>query len=376
MTTHSSAEQFVPPSEFFLHLSSLSLAPFVGVPCSLISSLISYAVDHPSVVEYVHPVHESHAMAYAAGTYMSTGKVPVVFMQNSGFGNIINPLTSLHQIYDIPAVILVTWRAEKGYGTDAPEHWIVGRDMEKYFATFDLPYKILSPLSWRDDIRTMAEVAQRTRKPAVICVRKGLFAPYESTHPSSDQHLMTSHHAIEVLKQSLQDSVYLSTTGMISRESFTVRDTPDFYMMGSMGLISGIAIGASMHSKKHVVCLDGDGALLMHLGLMPFIGYRSPRRFLHVVLDNQAYSSTGGQPTVSPRIDFPAVALASGYTHALTVQDETALRATLQTLPKNDGPVLLHIRVQNSSNHHIGRVSDMYTCPQVTDRFSEAISRP
>ena len=164
--------------DFFRVLSEEGIAPFVGVPCSLISSLIAYAVDHPQEVEYVNPVHESHAMGFAAGTYLATGEMPMVFLQNSGFGNIVNPLTSLHQIYDIPAVLLVTWRAEEGYGTDAPEHWIVGRDMEHYFTTFHLPYRVLSEKTWKDDMAVMAAEARATKKPTVLCVKKGIRIMY------------------------------------------------------------------------------------------------------------------------------------------------------------------------------------------------------
>ncbi len=360
----------IAPHDFFSAARAEGIAPFVGVPCSLISSLIAYAVEHPDEVEYVNPAHESHAMAYAAGTHMATGALPLVFLQNSGFGNIVNPLTSLHQIYDIPAVLLVTWRAEGGYGTDAPEHWIMGRDMEEYFRTFHLPYRVLRVDMWREDLAAMAAEARVTGKPTVLCAKKGMFTPYAMREQPGARYEMSSIDAVRLVKEALPDAAFLSTTGMVSRESFTVRDTPDFYMMGSMGLIAGIAAGCAAHTGKTVVALDGDGAILMHLGLLPFIGNRRYRNFLHVIIDNEAYSSTQGQPTVSVTTDFAGVARACGYREATTVRTAADLAAALDTLRGRDGPILLHVKVRSGNDHHIGRVSDKYTCPEVRGNFS------
>lgn len=363
----------IDPKDFFQALKAEEVGPFVGVPCSLISSLIAYAVEHPQEVSYVNPAHESHAMGYAAGSYMATGTLPMVFMQNSGFGNIVNPLTSLHQIYDIPALLLVTWRAESGYGTDAPEHWIVGRDMENYFKTFHLPYRILTKATWRDDLKAMAAEARTTKKPAVICAKKGMFADYKVNQQPGAAYEMTSMDAVRTIKEALADAVFLSTTGMISRESFTAKDTPDFYMMGSMGLISAVAAGCAEHTQKKVVALDGDGAALMHLGILPLIGSRGYRNLVHVVIDNEAYSSTQGQPTVSPAVDFPVVAKACGYREAFSAKTKEELEGILAKINTLTGPALLHVKVQSGNDHHIGRVSDKYTCPQVTENFMKHV---
>lgn len=359
------------PREFFAALRNERIGPFVGVPCSLIQSLIAYAADHSEEVDFLNPVHESHAMGIAAGAYLGSGgrELPMVFLQNSGFGNIVNPLTSLHQIYDIPALLLVTWRAEEGYGTDAPEHWIVGRDMEEYFRTFHLPYRVLSAATWKEDMRAMKTQALKTKKPTVLCVRKGMFEKYASQATSDTSYPLTSMDAIRVIKETLTAAVFLSTTGMISRESFTVRDTPDFSMMGSMGLIAAIAAGCATHTEKTVVALDGDGALMMHMGILPYIGARKPENLLHVVIDNEAYSSTGAQPTVSPAVDFAKVALACGYRQAYRVDTDAELKAALNAAASAQGPSLLWIKVQSGNDHGIGRVSDKHSCPEVADRF-------
>ncbi len=360
-------------TDFFAALRQNDIGPFVGVPCSLINSLIAYATDHPQEVDHVNPVHESHAMAYAAGTSMATGKLPMVYMQNSGFGNIINPLTSLHQIYDIPAILLVTWRAEKGYGTDAPEHWIVGRDMEKYFDTFGLPYQVMNDTDFATQIKELADQARATKKPTVLCVKKGMFEPYTMQAKETSAATLESMDVLRAIKDALPDAAFLSTTGMLSRESFTVKDTPDFYMMGSMGLISGIAAGCAEYTKKLVVAFDGDGAAMMHMGQIPFIGNRKYKNLLHVILDNAAYSSTGGQPSIAPSVDFAAVARACGYRSALTITTQQELDAALGDISQLSGPVLWHIKVRAAHHHDIARVSDKYSCPDVTQNFSQIL---
>ncbi len=363
----------VSATDFFAALKQHDIGPFVGVPCSLINSLIAYATDHPAEVDHVNPAHESHAMAYAAGTFMATGKLPMVYMQNSGFGNIINPLTSLHQIYDIPALLLVTWRSEKGYGTDAPEHWIVGRDMEQYFKTFCLPYRIMHETEWRTQIKELADEARATKKPVVLCVKKGMFEPYTMQPKEEFAAVLESMDVLRALKNALSDAAFLSTTGMLSRESFTVQDTPDFYMMGSMGLISGIAAGCAENTDKLIVALDGDGAAMMHMGQMPFIGNRQYKNLVHVVLDNAAYSSTGGQPSIAPTVDFALVAKACGYAETKTILTMQELTAALATVSTISGPTLWHIKVRSASHHDIARVSDKYTCPDVARNFSHEL---
>lgn len=366
-----SRARVIAPEAFFRKLRALSVSPFVGVPCSLIAGLIAYAADHPEEVEYLNPAHESHAMAVAAGSSMGSrgATLPMVFMQNAGFMNILNPLTSLHQVYRIPAILLVTWRGEGGEGSDAPEHDIVGRDMEAYFRTFRLPYRILSAGSWEDDLAAISASARATKTPAALCVRKGLFGEYETAARPAQRYGMTSREAIAIIKEKLAGAVFLSTTGMISRESFAEADSPDFFMVGSMGLLGGIAAGCAAHTDRRVVALDGDGAVLMHMGLLPFIGSRKPQNLVHAVIDNESYSSTGGQPTVSPFIDFPAVAKACGYRWAQTVMTRETLEEALMSLRSVEGPALLHVKVKSGADHGIGRVSDRYACPEVAERF-------
>lgn len=366
----------ITPQTFFGALRTGDISPFVGVPCSLLSSLIAYAGDHPGDVTHVNPPHESQAMAYAAGTFMATGKLPMVYLQNSGLGNVMNPLTSLHQIYDIPALLLVTWRAERGWGDDAPEHWIMGRDMEKFLQMLGLPYRILSPESWEDDLDAMAAEARKISKPAALVVKKGLFEKYERKAHPGIPYDMADTQAIAILKEALPDAIFLSTTGMISRKSYAAKESPDFYMMGSMGAILGIAEGCAEYTEKRVVALDGDGAALMHLGQMALAGQRRPGNLVHVIIDNESYFSTGDQPTISRGIDFAGIAKACGYRQTMTVRTEGELRGSLSVCRDAEGPILLHVKTRSGAvDKSIKRISDDYTCQQVKDLFMDSLRR-
>src|SRR3989338_1211298 len=372
ISSREKSEAKIKPSDFFSELKALNISPFIGVPCSLINSLIAYAADHPAEVSHVNPAHESQAMAFAAGSFMATGKLPMVYMQNSGLGNVMNPLTSLNGIYDIPALLLITWRAEKGWGSDAPEHWIMGRDMEEFLKVLRLPYRLLSVENWQADIGEMAVEAKKTSKPTAVVVKKGLFEKYERQIPGT-QYEMTDTEAIKMIKDFFPGATYLSTTGMISRKSYAAKESSDFYMMCSMWLISGIAAGCAENTDKIVIALDGDGGALMHLGLLALVGNRGPVNLVHIILDNESHASTGGQPTVSPTTDFTKVALACGYREAAFVTTKADLE---KSLPKcmRTGPTLLHIKVNSGRpDHNLKRISDDHTCQEVRDLFMKQL---
>ncbi len=322
----------VKPGEFVDVLKKHNLGPFVGVPCSYLSSLINYALDNPAAMEYVNPTNEAHAMALAAGMYLASGKIPVVFMQNSGLGNIMNPLTSLSQVYKLPAFLIVTWRGEGAWGSDAPEHDIPGRDLEAYLKVLNLPYQVLYPDAYREQVRDLKHEAESQHIPVVAVVKQDFFSAYEGR--LLPENGLSRFDAIKIIKESLPGFKFLSTTGFISRESFAVKPSPDFYMVGSMGLIAGIGCGVALaRPGVKVAVLDGDGAILMHLGLVPFIGSKRPSNFYHFVLDNGVYGSTQNQPTVSPTVRIDELALCSGYRAAHRADSAGELRTVLKSLP-------------------------------------------
>ncbi len=362
----------VAPSQFVQALNENKLGPFMGVPCSILAPLISYVLDNPSEMEYLNPANEAHALGLATGFYLGTKKIPIVFLQNSGLGNIVNPLTSLNQIYKVPVFLIVTWRGFGGPGADAPEHDIMGRGLEDYLKVLHLPYAILSQNNYSDEIAELRNIAGNEEVPVAAIIKQDFFSAYETSVKSKTGTGFQRYEAIKIIRESLDGSVFLSTTGFISRESFAIKDSPAFYMMGSMGLISAIGCGVALAQEgKRIVILDGDGAILMHLGLIPFIGSRQPKNLFHFILDNEAYASTEEQPTIAPTTQFDKIALASGYRQAGKVSSGEELGLLLASIKDSEGPNLIWVKVTPENRSGIGRVT--HSPEEIKRRFMETL---
>lgn len=362
----------VAPGKFIKALNENKLGPFIGVPCSILAPLINYIMDNRNEMEYLNPANEAHALGLATGFYLGSKKVPIVFLQNSGLGNIVNPLTSLNQLYHVPAFLLITWRGFGGPGADAPEHDITGRDFEDYLKVFHLPYEILSENNYSTQITKLRNIASDEKIPVAAVIKKGFFDSYGHPVDNKTEGVFQRCEAIKIIKESLDTFTFLSTTGFISRESFDIRDSPDFYMVGSMGLTSAVGCGVALAQKgKRIAVLDGDGAILMHLGLLPFIGSCEPKNLFHFILDNQTYASTQNQPTVSPSTEFDKIALASGYRQAYQVSSAEELRSLLESIKNSNGPVLIWVKIALGNKKGVGRVP--IPPEEIRDRFTEAI---
>jgi len=362
----------VAPGVFVQTLNENGLSPFIGVPCSILAPLINYILDNPREMGYYNPANEAHALALASGFYMGTGKIPAVFMQNSGLGNIINPLTSLSQIYKLPALLLITWRGSGGPGTDAPEHDIPGRDMLDYLKAFHIPFEILTEEGYTAQISSLRTATERELTPVAAVIKEGFFASYQPQLKEKSHDMLSRHEAIKIIKESLNGFVFLSTNGFASRESFEAANSPDFYMVGSMGLVSAVGCGTALTKPdKKFAILDGDGAILMHLGMIPFIGSRQPKNLFHFILDNRTYASTQNQPTVSPSVEFDKIALACGYRHAFSAGSAEELASVTASLNNLEGPVLITVNVAGGNKKGTGRVS--HSPEEITRRFMEAL---
>lgn len=296
---------------------------FSGVPDSLLKSFCAYVTDNCGK-NHVIAANEGGAIALAAGHYLATGKPALVYMQNSGQGNAVNPLCSLADpdVYSIPIVLLVGWRGEPGV-KDEPQHVKQGKVTISLFETLGVPTEILP-----DDesvalelTRKMVEKAKVEKRPVALIVRKGLFAEYKLQTRDPDIAELKREDAIEGILQTLpDDAVVVSTTGMISREVYEIRERlgqgheRDFLTVGSMGHAIMIAMGIAREQPgRRVVCLDGDGASIMHLGNMAIAGQSGCENLTHIVLNNSAHDSVGGQPTVGGKIDFEEIARQLGY---------------------------------------------------------------
>ena len=311
-------------------------------------------------------------MGFAVGSYSVTGKPAVIFLQNSGLNNIANCQTSLNLLYKIPVLLVVSWRGEQ---PEAPEHNIMGANLEDFFEVLQIPFKILTD-NWQEEVAKMVKVMETEKRPAAVVVRKGFFAEerYSSDDPS-DKYPLSRFEAIKIIKEALKDAaVFVSTNGHPSRDSFAASPTPDFYMMGSMGHAFSIGAGTAWqlkgkNSDLKTVVLDGDGGCLMHLGSLALVNLERVRKsnLIYVVLDNEAYESTGSQPTLSPGVDFVKVAEGLGFPQAFFVTSAEDLKKVVSGLKANLA-AFIHIKI-NRKREDTPRVSDKYTCEEIAERF-------
>jgi phosphonopyruvate decarboxylase len=313
-------------------LEDSSVEFFTGVPDSLLKSFCAYVTDTCGE-NHVIAANEGGAVGLAAGHYLATGKPALVYMQNSGQGNAVNPLASLADpdVYSIPMVLLVGWRGEPGV-KDEPQHVKQGKVTLSLFETLGIPTEVL-PEEESEALeltRKMVERAKSEKRPVALVVRKGLFAEYKLQNKVPDIAELKREDAIQgILSPLPDDAVIVSTTGMISREVYETRErlgqdhARDFLTVGSMGHAIMIALGiAKAQPTRKVICLDGDGASIMHLGNMAICGQSGCSNLTHIVLNNAAHDSVGGQPTVGGKIDFEKIAEELGYNVLQSPQDQ------------------------------------------------------
>ena len=339
---------------------------FTGVPDSLLNPLCSYLYDRFGISEHhIVAANEGSAVGLAAGYHLATGKVPVVYLQNSGEGNMVNPVASLmnDQVYGIPCLFIIGWRGEPGV-QDEPQHIYQGQITVKLLDDLDIASFIIDRETTQADMdaqmaRFQALFAQG--KQAAFVVRKGALE-YGGRLRFQNKYLMTREEIIRHIAQAAGQDVIISTTGKASRELFELRTAAgetharDFLTVGSMGHASSIALAVALHRpEKRVWCIDGDGAALMHLGAMPVIGNRKPQNLIHIVINNQCHETVGGMPTVASTADLAAIAKASGYSHALRVQDDISLDSALAQAKKLEGPVFIEAMSGTGARANLGR---------------------
>lgn len=353
----------IKPQALFEKLKSNGIRLFTGVPDSLLKDFCAYVDDKSQPDEHVITANEGNAVALAAGYHMATGCAAAVYMQNSGLGNAVNPLTSLTdpEVYKIPMLLIIGWRGEPGV-KDEPQHVKQGRITAEQLDLLGIPYWLLDKNSNVESvIDELTDKLKETNAPVALLVKKGAFETYKSQRNSQVDSTLRREEALRAVLDLAGESLIVSTTGKTSREVFELRvergeKQRDFLTVGGMGHTSSIALGVAMgNPKKSVVCVDGDGSALMHLGAMPIIGSLKPTNFLHVLLNNAAHESVGGQPTVGDRVDFKGIAIASGYSDYARVSSVAELEAAWAQLSKKQGPVMLEISITTGSRDDLGR---------------------
>jgi phosphonopyruvate decarboxylase len=330
---------------------------FSGVPCSFLKNLINYAINE---CEYVAAANEGDAVAIASAAYMG-GKKPVVLMQNSGLTNAVSPLTSLTYPFRIPLLGFVSLRGEPGI-PDEPQHELMGRITTQLLDLMEVEWQFLSKdLEEAKQQLFQADQHIAHNRPFFFVVRKGTFDEEvlkTRTKDHSGSELPTRYQALTVIHACMDSTtVQLATTGKTGRELYEIEDADNnLYLVGSMGCISSFGLGLALTQKnKDIVVIDGDGSLLMRMGSLATNGYYNPPNMIHILLDNHAHESTGGQSTVSPNICFTDIAASCGYTRSLKVHSLEQLEASLKKWKQSKGLTFLYMEISKKAKEQLGR---------------------
>lgn len=359
-------------------LGAHGFGPYVGVPCSFLRPFIDYVIDRDDLT-YIAATNEGEALAIAAGAQLA-GARPVVMLQNSGLGNLVNPLTSLLEPFRVPVLMIITLRGDPDGAPDEPQHALMGRVTRDLLGVLEVAYDWFpaDDAAIEPAIARAEEWMDRTGKPYVFILRKGVVSDYvpRAAAASSPVDRPARRVALGAVQAAMMpETVVVATTGKTGREWFELGDRArNLYLVGSMGCAPSVALGIAGTNDAPVLVLDGDGALLMRLEALASVGQQRPARFVHVVLDNEAYDSTGAQRTISPGIDFPAIARACGYATALTVESDDALARAVADAQRAPGPHFIHCRIALGASKDLGRPT---VAPRdVADRLRRALSPP
>jgi len=338
---------------------------FAGVPDSLLKDFCAYVTDHAEKENHIITANEGNAIALATGWYLGSGKTTLVYMQNSGIGNAINPLLSLAdpEVYSIPMLVMIGWRGEPGV-KDEPQHIKQGRIMSKLLESLEFPYFILDDKSDpKFMINKACNIMYEKKTPVILLVKNGTFSQYKLQKDIKTSYSLTREEAIKCVIDQLQPSdIIISTTGKTSREIYEYREIRgeghdnDFLTVGSMGHTLSIASGIALaNPEKSIFCLDGDGSVLMHMGSLAITGQAGIKNLIHVVFNNGAHDSVGGQPTVGLNIDLPSIAKSCGYCESDSATNKSEIIHALKKYKKIEGIKLLEIKINKGARSDLGR---------------------
>ena len=341
---------------------------YTGVPDSLLSPLCDYLMDTYGIDKNHHIIsaNEGNSVAIAAGYNLSTGKIPVVYMQNSGEGNIVNPVTSLlHQkVYSIPMIFIIGWRGEPGVH-DEPQHVFQGEITSGILSLLQIDYFVVSSETSVEELQNKMkefnEILKEGKDVAFIVKKNAL--EYNSKPLYINNFFNSREEILEKITEYSKDDLIVSTTGKTSRELFEIRERNnithkyDFLTVGSMGHCSSIALGVAINCpEKKVWCIDGDGACIMHMGAMATIGSVKPNNLIHIVINNESHESVGGLPTVSKNIDLCGIAKSCGYEYVESIDSLEKLKIILDKVTSEENKLtFLEIKAKIGSRKDLGR---------------------
>ena len=355
----------IDPKTYLANLQKNDINFFSGVPDSLLKQFCACIQNECKPENHIIAANEGGAIGLAIGYHLGSGKVPMVYLQNSGVGNTINPILSLasNEVYGIPMIIMVGWRGEPGI-KDEPQHIHQGRVMIESLQAMDIDFKILSTEENEaiNQTKDAIELAKDTKSPIFLIVKKDSFSSAEPFKKNVNLKLSREEAIVAATKAINDDSLVVCTTGMPSKELFEFRALnkqghfKDFLTVGGMGHASQIAMGLSLtQQKRKIYCFDGDGAAIMHMGSLAIIGQSSRENLTHIIFNNGVHDSVGGQPTVGFEIDFCGIAKACGYRSAKVSASIEEISSAIRSTERQKGPHLIEIHVRPGNKKGIGR---------------------
>jgi phosphonopyruvate decarboxylase len=353
-------------SEKFISNLKKKINFFTGVPDSTLKS-ITHPLQKLSKKKHIIATNEGSAVSLAIGYYLTKKKIAAVYLQNSGLGNAINPLVSIanSNVYSIPMLLVIGWRGSPN-SNDEPQH------IEQGKITLNLLklLKIKTLIIKRDsDLKKITKIINfsKSKKIPVACLieRNGLKSKRKITIENNKNFLLRSYTISNILDKIKKNTKIISTTGYTSRELYQIRKQykykkgKDFYMVGGMGHSSMVSLGVALHSKKEVLCLDGDGSLLMHLGGMGIAGNFGTKNFKHVLFNNGSHESVGGQPTIANKINFKKLSLSLGYKRYFKSDNKLNFSKELNKFLKSNGPSFFEIKIRNEKIKNLARPKEL-----------------
>lgn len=356
-------------AEIFVEkLTEIGITDLIGVPDSTLKQFCDYVNrDGSGILQHYVPANEGAAVGIATGIYLATGRPSCVYMQNSGLGNTVNPVTSLirREVYNIPMLFMIGWRGEPGV-KDEPQHKYMGEITTALLDVLGMSYAVLDADTTDErleEILRQAEKELTCGRQFALLVKKGSFSVRDSAGAYKNSYSLVREEVIAQLLGTLKkDDIVVSTTGKISREVYEQSDRilgqheQEFLTVGGMGHASMIAFGIAQKKRdRKIYCLDGDGAVLMHMGALAFLGQRRPSNMVHICLNNQAHESVGGMPTGATDVSYAEVAKACGYERTYCVEEKEQLETVFKEAAQTDALSFIEVRVAMESREDLGR---------------------
>jgi phosphonopyruvate decarboxylase len=348
---------------------------YTGVPDSILKEFSNY-IERFSKKKHIIAANEGAATSIGIGYYLSTKKIPCIYMQNSGLSNAINPLVSIasKEVYSIPLFLLIGWRGSPKK-LDEPQHKAKGKITTRLLKLMNIDFCVLRKAEDLPKIKKLIKKAYDKKKIIACLVEKGTFeTKKKKIKKVRNKFILRSEFLKEFLNLIPKNSKIISTTGYTSRELMEVRQKnnnkngQDFYMVGGMGHSSSVASGYALSSNKKVFCLDGDGSVLMHLGALRTAGYLQNKNFKHIILNNNAHESVGGQPTHFDKINIDKFCKSIGYKNYYEIKKKIYLKEKLNKFIKSSGPSLLEVKINNISIKNLSRPKNLI---EIKERFME-----